>query len=122
MKLDSFLHGTAIAILAGCILTAAALGISGCKGPIGPQIVDVAGIVLADLEAGDSPSQISSDVCHALGGTATTDAVCADVTTIVADIITDLIAKGRLSPTGEARARLTLAAMHPVALPSETRQ
>lgn len=112
----------AIAILAGCILAAAALGISGCKGPIGPQIVDVAGIVLADLEAGDSPSQIASDVCKAFGGNAATDAVCADVPTVIATIITDLIEKGKLSPTGEARARLTLAAMHPVSLPSETRQ
>lgn len=98
-------HGMAIAIVVAAI---------GCKGPIGPQIVDVAGIVLADLEAGDGEAKIASDVCHALGGSSTTDAVCADVSTIVADIVANLIAKGKLSPAGETRARLILASMRPV--------
>jgi len=76
----------------------AALGGSACKPSTLPTIVNVADIVLHDIQAGDAPAQIDSDVCQALGGSVTTDAVCASVTVLVQDAIALLLDGGSLTP------------------------
>lgn len=113
ISIDGFLHGLAISIILGAILTAAALT-TGCSGVKSPSFSTLSEIVLADIEAGDGPSQVASDVCKAFGGNSTTDAICADVTNVIENIITDLIVKGKLNGPGEARARAMLSALRPV--------
>lgn len=98
-----------IALCAGPLLDA----VLGCKSAFVPTVIDLSAIVLHDIEAGDPPAQIASDVCKSLGGTSLTDTVCADVTTVVADIVQNLISSGKLSAAGETHARIILDAMHP---------
>jgi hypothetical protein len=77
-----------------------ALGVGGCswlKGTAFPMVDKIETTVQNDLEAGDTDQQIASDVCADLGGTATTDAVCANVTTLVVDAIAILTDSGVLS-------------------------
>lgn len=97
------------------IAVATFLALAACNA-VFPVVKDLSTIVLDDIEAGDGQAQIASDVCKALGGTSTTDAVCADVSTLIVNIITDLLAKGKLSAVGETRARVMLSsfkAPHP---------
>jgi hypothetical protein len=84
-----------------------------CSQPVLPLVTNVANVVLNDLKAGDSDVQIDSDVCKALGGSATTDAVCAGVTVVVNDAIAILIDTGILTGTALDRGKSYLAA-HPV--------
>jgi len=79
----------------------AALGVGtcllGCQSQAAFPVLDkVEQVVAADLAGGASDQQMASDVCAALGGTATTDAVCADVATIIQDTIAMLIDSGAL--------------------------
>lgn len=57
-------------------------------------------------------AQIASDVCKAMGGSASTDAVCAGAETLVQDVILYLVDSGTISPPALARGREYLAA-HP---------
>ena len=75
-----------------------------CKGPVIPTILDVVQVVENDLKAGDSPPQIDSDVCAALGGSALTDAICGGVTVLVEDVITLLMDGGALKSNPKAMA------------------
>jgi hypothetical protein len=70
---------------------------SACKEPLVPTVQTILQVVSADIQAGDGAAQIDSDVCKALGGSATTDAVCADATVLIQDAITLLIDSGTLS-------------------------
>jgi len=71
-------------------------------------------VVEADVQAGDAPAQIDSDVCKALGGSATTDAICAGVTVLVQDALQLLLDGGKLTPAQVATANAYYAA-HPKA-------
>jgi hypothetical protein len=75
----------------------ALITILACKGPVFPTLTAIEQTVVQDLQAGKSDAQIASDVCADLGGGAATDAACAGVETVVADIITVLIDTGVLS-------------------------
>lgn len=52
-----------------------------------PEVGNIVSIVAKDFAAGDGEAQIASDVCAALGGTASTDVICSDVATVIADAI-----------------------------------
>jgi hypothetical protein len=91
--------GPAMAAKTAKIATAVLLAFSlstttSCKPGNFPTIAQT---IIADLEAGDSDSKIASDVCADLGGSSMTDAICADVTTVVTNIIKALILNGSLS-------------------------
>ena len=79
-----------------CILCIA-VALVACNQPVLPTVDKILNVVSADLQAGDSDPQIASDVCKALGGSAPTDAVCADVTVLVEDAVTILIDSGAIS-------------------------
>jgi hypothetical protein len=75
-----------------------------------PKLDTIEQVVAADLAAGYSAPQIDSDVCKALGGNALTDAICADVTQIVVDVIPFLLDSGAVSSAkGVAAGRAVLA-------------
>ena len=95
-----------------CILGLSAAVLVACNQPVLPTIDKVINVVTADLQAGDSDSQIASDVCKALGGSATTDAVCADVPVLVADAIAILIDTGTIAGPAMSNAR-AYQARHP---------
>ena len=69
---------------------------SGCGTPIVPAIQAVVQVVEKDLAANVGDAQMASDVCKALGGSATTDAVCADVPALIVDAIQLLLDGGKL--------------------------
>jgi hypothetical protein len=69
----------------------------------------VLNVVAADVQAGDAPPQIDSDVCKALGGSATTDAICANVTLLVEDALQLLLDGGKITSAQAA----TYLAAHP---------
>jgi hypothetical protein len=69
-----------------------------------PVLDKVEAVVAADFEAGDSDETIAADVCKALGGTASTDAVCANVTQLVSDAVAFLVDSGFLSAKAKANA------------------
>jgi hypothetical protein len=80
------------------ILALGALMLPACKSTTLPSFLNLVSVVEADLVAGDGEAQISSDVCKALGGSALTDAVCANVGTIIYDIVVYLVDGGNLPP------------------------
>ena len=86
------------------IAGAACLVALACGKPVFPLLTTLEATIAADLEAGDSDEQMASDVCKDLGGTALTDAVCADATGIVVDIVTSLLDAKVLGPKAHARA------------------
>ena len=69
-----------------------------------PTLDKIEAVVAADFEAGDSDETIAADVCKTLGGTSSTDAVCADVTQLVVDAVTFLVDSGTLSAKAKANA------------------
>lgn len=87
------------------LLGAAAYLMVACGQPVLPTIDKVINVVQQDLEAGDTDAQIASDVCAALGGSATTDAVCANAPALISDAVTILLDSGLLSAKGQATAR-----------------
>lgn len=68
--------------------------VEGCGQPVLPIAAAITNVVANDLAQGKSDAQIASDVCQALGGTSTQDAVCASVETLIQDAITLLIDTG----------------------------
>ena len=80
-----------------------------------PTIEAVVQVVEKDLAANVGDSQMTSDVCKALGGSATTDAVCADVPALIQDAIQLLIDGGALPPNALAVGKSYLMA-HPKAV------
>lgn len=109
-RLDLLAWGAFCAISTIMVLS----GPVACKGAVVPTVLDVVNVVEKDLEAGDTPAQIDSDVCAALGGTATTDAVCADVTVLVQDAIALLVDGGVLKNKPAALAAVaSYTAAHP---------
>ena len=97
-----------------CILGLSAAVLVACNQPVLPTIDKVINVVTADLQATPpaSDSQIDSDVCKALGGSAATDAVCADVPVLVADAIAILIDTGTIAGPAMSNAR-AYQARHP---------
>lgn len=61
--------------------------------------------VAADLSDGASESQMASDVCRDFGGSALTDAACANVPLVLQDIISLLVDTGKVSGTALANAK-----------------
>lgn len=100
------------ALVAIAALFIGGLFIAACGQPLFPTLAKVEQVVARDLEAGAPDSQIASDVCQALGGNATTDAVCADVEIIIQDAVAILIDTKVLSPAAVAHARKYMGA-HP---------
>jgi len=100
--------------VAGLLLMIGALSTSACKGSVLPAFMNVVQVVETDISAGKTDAQIASDVCAALGGSATTDAVCAGVETIVQDAIVYLIDTGALTGPALQRGQQYLTA-HPKA-------
>jgi hypothetical protein len=80
-----------------------------CKGSVLPTAESVVGVIITDLQAGDTDAQIASDVCAALGGTTVTDTVCASVETVIQDVVVLLLDSSTLSPSGLARAQKYMA-------------
>jgi hypothetical protein len=66
-----------------------------------PTLNAIEQVVAKDLAAGVTDAQMASDVCAVLGGSALTDAVCADATQLVVDAVNFLLDSG--SVTGVAR-------------------
>lgn len=96
--------------VAGAVVTMLALGAlcgtqQACKGSALPVFEQVVAVVEADLKNNVSDSQMASDVCQAMGGTATTDAVCAGVEVVIRDAVQLLIDSGVLSGNPLARAK-----------------
>lgn len=87
------------------------LGVTGCAlvKAAWPFVETIAQTILDDLKAADPASQIASDVCKDMGGSSATDAVCADVPIVVADVA-ELLMKDSQTP---AEARQKLGALHP---------
>lgn len=91
-------------------LTVVAFGLlfllPGCQtiAAVYPKLDAVEAAIAKDYEAGDSDAQIASDACAALGGNATTDAICANVAQIVADASAFLVSMHVLSTVAESRA------------------
>ena len=90
-----------------------------CGKPLFPTLTTIEQTVLNDLTQGKTPSQIDSDVCADLGGTPSTDAVCADVTNMVLAAIT-LLSDAGLIPAGALPAAQAYKAAHPVAAATTT--
>ncbi len=86
------------------------LFVVGCKGANFPSLDGIEKIVVQDLSNGATDQQIGLDVCTFLGGTAQTDAVCANVGQLVADAITLLIDTGVLQGQAAARGKAYLVA------------
>jgi len=76
-----------------------------CSKALFPTLNAVEQTVLTDLEAGKTDTQIASDVCADLGGTAQTDAICADVAGIINAAITLLMTTGLMSPAAQKNAQ-----------------
>jgi len=72
----------------------------------------IAGTVENDLSVGASDAQIASDVCADLGGTTSTDAICADAEPIVQSVVTILVDSGVLTGASLANAK-SYQARHP---------
>ena len=87
------------------LLVVALLMQPACKGSALPVAENIVAVVLADLQAGKSDSQIAADVCAALGGSSATDAVCSGAEQLVADVITYLVDSGTLSSSTLANAQ-----------------
>jgi hypothetical protein len=87
------------------LLVVALLMQPACKGSALPVAENIVAVVLADLQAGKSDSQIAADVCAALGGLSATDAVCSGAEQLVADVITYLVDSGTLSSSALANAQ-----------------
>lgn len=69
-----------------------------CKGGSAfPVLTTIEQTVADDLAAGKTDAQIASDVCADLGGSAQTDAICANAEQLVQVTITALIDSGVLS-------------------------
>jgi hypothetical protein len=107
--------GAAAVALIGMLV----VGQTACKGSALPTIAAVVQIVEADLIANVGDAQLSSDVCKALGGTASTDAICAAVPGLIQDAITLLIDAGVLPPSALATAQTYMTA-HPKAPAAST--
>lgn len=73
-----------------------ALTLVGCGQPLFPTLSAIEQTVASDLAAGKNDAQIASDVCADLGGSSSTDAVCANVEVLVQDAIALLIDAGVL--------------------------
>ena len=93
--------GGAAAKAAGVLVLVVALVSTqtACTKTTFPTITTIEQTVLSDIQAGKGPAQIDSDVCADLGGSSTTDVVCAGVTTLVLDAI-DLLEVAGLIPPG----------------------
>lgn len=85
---------------AGIISTVALVGLlggstvatqEGCTPAQFAELTQLEQDVSAGLAAGDSDAVLASIVCRDLGGSTTTDAVCADAATILADTIALLV-------------------------------
>jgi hypothetical protein len=86
-----------------------------CKGgSVLPGIEAVVQVVENDLKNNVSESQMASDVCQALGGSAPTDAICSVVPVLIQDAIQLLIDGGTLPPNALSNAQKYMAA-HPKA-------
>ena len=70
-----------------------------------PALEKIEQTVAADLAAGKTDEQMASDVCADLGGSASTDAACADAVTLVQDAVTLLVDSGALSGSALANAK-----------------
>jgi hypothetical protein len=70
-----------------------------------PTIEAVVQVVETDLTNNVGDAQLASDVCKALGGSTSTDAVCADVPALIVDAIQLLIDSGTLPPNVLANAK-----------------
>ena len=103
--------GAAAIVLGLGLLTASQ---TACTPATVPTLVAVLQIVEADVQAGDAPPQIDSDVCKALGGSATTDAICAGVTVLVQDALQLLLDGGKLTPA-QVQTANAYYAVHPKA-------
>lgn len=101
-----------LALGAGIVTTQTA-----CAQPVLPTIVKVEQVVEADLAAGVSDSQLASDVCKALGGSATTDAICANVPALISDAVALIIDSGVLGDPAVPNAQAYMA-RHPQAAPT----
>lgn len=80
-----------------------------------PELDAIEAVVVKDLAANDTDGQIAADVCQLLGGTSTADAVCANVTNIVVDVVQTLLDSGVLgkrAPAAVERAKLLVASGH----------
>lgn len=91
--------------LASAVLVVCAVMLSGCNQPVLPVFEQVVAVVEQDIQNNVSDSQMASDVCKAMGGTATTDAVCAGVEVVIQDAVQLLIDSGVLSGNSLARAK-----------------
>jgi hypothetical protein len=89
--------GAAFVGLVSAVIVVAAVLLPGCNPSTLPTIDTVLNVVAADIQAGDAPPQIDSDVCKALGGSTTTDAVCANVTLLVEDALQLLLDGGKIT-------------------------
>lgn len=71
-----------------------------------PFLDKVEQVVAADLANGASDAQMASDVCAALGGSSTTDAICASSERLIQDVIVALVdsgvLKGKAAENGHA--------------------
>jgi hypothetical protein len=52
-----------------------------------PVALNIVEVVANDIAAGDTEAQLASDVCKTLGGSSTTDAICADVADVIANAV-----------------------------------
>lgn len=86
-----------------------------------PELTAIENVIVADLTANDNDGQIASDVCKALGGTAMTDAVCANVTNIVADVVQSQLESGALAKARPALVPPATALLGRVKLAQSTR-
>lgn len=98
-----------------CVTIAVALLNTAC--PAAKTVINdidaVVQVVKNDLEAGVSDAQMAADVCHALGGSSTTDSVCAAVAFVIQDAVMILVDTGALSPAALERAK-SYQASHPM--------
>lgn len=95
LAMPRWVHGLVFWTATICIGLAAASSM-GCGQPVFPTLSAIEQTIANDLAAGKSDAQIASDVCADLGGTAQTDAVCANVEVIVQDAIALLVSTGVL--------------------------
>ncbi len=99
------LVGAMVVGLAGLLLAAYLAGCSAIQAAF-PTLDKVEQVVAADLANGVSDAQMASDVCNALGGSSTTDAICASTERLIQDVIVALvdagILKGKAAENGHA--------------------
>lgn len=91
--------------LASAVLVVCAVMLSGCTPAQVSTFDAIANKVLADLQAGDTDTQMASDVCQILGGSALTDAVCANVANILNDVVSALLDSGQATGAALANAQ-----------------